>query len=191
MGFDRPTALGAGWRPGSVPLANGPPDSLRPWLDEPGSLTRRLRALAGEAFGVELQHQDWQRPWPSEAVRLGASTRRFAWVREVQLCRGRIPLIAARSVIPATSLRGPLRRLRRLGRQPLGHVLFGRYPVTRGVIDIAAVQPASPLGRRLARGLAAPAWARRSVFRVAGRPLLVTEVFLPELIHALSTGERS
>ena len=191
MGFDRPTAMGAGWRPGSVPRVDGPPESLRPWLDEPGSLTRRLRALAGDAFGVELQHQHWQRPWPTEAVRLGASTRRAAWVREVQLCRGQTPLVAARSVIPASSLRGPLRRLRRLGSQPLGQLLFGRYPVTRGVIDIAPVQPDSSLARRLARGRATPAWARRSVFRVAGRPLLVTEVFLPALIHALANGERS
>lgn len=176
------------WRPRGVPTGTPVPPALRPWLDEPGSLTRRLRGLAGDAFAVQVIGECWGRGWPDERRRLRRGLRESLWLREVLLCRGERPLVYARSAIPASSLRGPLRRLRTLGRQPLGSVLFGRYPVRRGAIDVAPVGSNSRLGRRAADCGGTPAWARRSVFRIAGRPLLVTEVFLAELLEELVDG---
>jgi len=173
------------WRPRGVPTATPVPRRLKPWIDEPGSLTRRLRHLAGEDFAVRVIRECWSPGWPDERLRLRSGLRGALWLREVLLCRGHQPLIYARSVIPATSLRGPLRRLRALGRQPLGTLLFGRYPVRRGAIEIAPVSRRDRLGRRAADCGGAPVWARRSVFRIAGRPLLVTEVFLAELLEEL------
>mgnify|MGYP000099419851 CR=1 FL=1 len=171
------------WRPRRAPV-NGPiPPVLRPWIDEPGSLTRRLRTLAGPAFRVVVLTEAWGRGWPDERRRLiGAGGERL-WLREVLLCRGDTPLVHARSAIPAGSLRGPLRRLRRLGGQPLGSLLFGRYAVRRGQIEVAPVTASSRLGQRTLACGGHPAWARRSVFRIAGRPLLVTEVFLHSLLE--------
>lgn len=176
------------WRPRGVPTATPVPRRLKPWIDEPGSLTRRLRDLAGEGFAVRVIREDWSRGWPDERLRLQSGLRGALWLREVLLCGANQPLIYARSVIPATSLRGPLRRLRSLGRQPLGSLLFGRYPVRRGAIEIAPVGLHSRLGRRAADCGGTPVWARRSVFRIAGRPLLVTEVFLSELLEELGDG---
>jgi chorismate--pyruvate lyase len=158
---------------------------VRDWLDEPGSLTRRLRAQAGAAFRVQVLHEYWGRPWPDERRRLGVPSSAWLWIREVRLGAGDRPWIHARSVIPRDSLEGPLRRLRRLGRQPLGALLFGRYPVVRGAIEVAPVDGASRLGARARSPGAEPRWARRSVFTIAGRPLLVTEVFLQPLIEEL------
>ena len=176
------------WRPRAVPGARPAPGVLRDWLDEPGSLTRRLRSLAGERFAVRVIDERWARAWPDERHRLGRPGHEWFWLREVLLCDADRPLVYARSVIPGRSLRGPLRRLRRLGRQPLGALLFGRYPVARGAIEVAALDAGSRLGARAGQWGARPCWARRSVFRIAGRPLLVTEVFLQPLLEELSHG---
>ena len=176
------------WRPRLVPSARPAPGPLRDWLDEPGSLTRRLRALAGGAFRVRVIDECWGRAWPDERRRLQRPGNEWFWRREVLLCREGQPLVYARSVIPGTSLRGPLRRLRSLGRQPLGTLLFGRYPVVRGPIEVAPLDDGSRLGARALRYGARPCWARRSVFHIAGRPLLVSEVFLQPLLEELSHG---
>lgn len=160
------------------------PPGLRPWLNEPGSLTRRLRALAGEGFTVRVCTEGWGRPWLDERRRLGLPARRRAWLREVVLGRGTEPWICARSVMPETTLRGPLRRLRSLGAQPLGSMLFGHFAVVRGPIEVARLGRTDALEQRARLLAGRPGeWARRSVFRIGGRPLLVTEVFLPPLLE--------
>ena len=183
--------LSAGhWRPRRLP-ATPPPALLKPWLDEPGSLTKRLRALAGAQFNVQPLQQCWSSGWPDERQRLGLRSREQVWLREVLLCQATEPLVYARSLIPAATLRGPLQRLRRLGSAPLGALLFGRYPMVRGPIAIAWLNAQSRLAQRAAEAAgieAQPMWARRSVFAVAKRELLVTEVFLPSLIQELSHG---
>jgi chorismate--pyruvate lyase len=173
------------WRPRGVPVTS-PPAALRPWLDEPGSLTRRLRRLTGEQFNVCPMNECWSRGWPDERQRLRSPGTRQLWLREVLLCRGEQPLVYARSLIPATTLRGPLRRLQRLGKQPLGALLFGRYPLVRGPIEIAPLTSNSRLARQANCQGEDPRWARRSVFSVAGRSLLVTEVFFQALVEELN-----
>ncbi len=179
------TAKLSHWRPRGVPLSPAAPRVLRPWLDEPGSLTQRLRKLAGADLAVEVITAHWARAWPDERRRLGLRQAQRVWVREVLLGRPAEPLVYARSVIPWQSLRGPLRRLRTLGRQPLGSLLFGRYPVVRGPIEIARVTAPSALGQRLKGVGAHGQWARRSVFSINARPLLVTEIFLDALVEEL------
>lgn len=176
-----------GWRPRRLSAITAVPKKLKPWLDEPGSLTRRLRGIAGQQFRVQVIRECWVQPWPDERARLAVSEPRKVWLREVELCRGSTPLVYARSIIPVSSLHGPLQRLRQLGARPLGALLFGRYPVARGPIEVAPVTRESRLG--LAAGLggqAASAWARRSIFHIGRRPLLITEVFLPALLEELT-----
>ncbi|WP_440996405.1 chorismate--pyruvate lyase family protein [Arhodomonas sp. SL1] len=155
---------------------------LRQWIETPGSLTARMRRRCGSGFHVVVLGEHWGRPWRDEAMRLGIRTGRHTWIREVLLCNGAEPWIYARSVIPPETLAGPLRRLRRLGRTPLGRVLFGRYPIRRGPIEVARLGTADGLCRRaLEQAGVRPRWARRSVFRAGDRALLVSEAFLPPL----------
>jgi chorismate--pyruvate lyase len=53
-----------------------------------------------------------------------------------------------------------------LGTRPLGDALFAYAGLERGPIEIAVTDEG---------------WARRSVFRIEGAPLLVAEWFLPAL----------
>lgn len=103
-------------------------------------------------------------------------------VRQVLLCCGDTPLVYANTVIPATTIQGAQRRYANMGNRPLGAMLFSdrtmrREPVEVGILP--AKHPASQYTRSVE-----PVWGRRSVFRVAGKPLLVSEYFMPELITA-------
>jgi len=105
-----------------------------------------------------------------------------AIVRQVQLlCDGQ-PWIYARTVIPVTSLRGRLRRLAHLGTRPLGGMLFADRGMRRGTVQLARIRAGQALYVTATSGLQPPPaeiWGRRSVFRIAGKPLLVSELFLP------------
>jgi chorismate--pyruvate lyase len=134
---------------------------------------------------VVIQSQRWERPLADERRALGLRPGALARVRPVHLiCRGR-PCVYARSVIPAATLRGPARRLARLGTRPLGAFLFADRRTTRDAVEGAALAPGSVLHDCAAAcggPIDTPVWGRRSVFRMRGRPLLVMEVFLPGLL---------
>jgi chorismate--pyruvate lyase len=106
-----------------------------------------------------------------------------AVIRQVQLLCGNRPWIYARSIIPATSMTGRLQRLAHLGTRPLGALLFADPGMQRGVVELANIKPGEPLFRDAVRHMSRQPgniWGRRSVFRLADKPLLVSEIFLPE-----------
>ena len=173
------------WAPHPRWLRNRIPGDLRPWLLDSGSLTDRLRQACPGAFRVRVLGQHWQRPRLDEARVLGMNPARGAWVREVQLlCDGR-PWVFARTVIPVTTLTGPQRRLVHLGNRPLGAFLFADPSLSRGPVELAPVMMGQAMYSDAVAGLQrepAEMWARRSVFRISGKSLLVTEIFLPPLM---------
>lgn len=143
------------------------------WLTDSGSLTQRLVKLSGGAFQVEVVRQGWFMPTRSEARALNMRSRQRALVREVRLLGKGQAWVYARSIIPATTLTGRQRQLRMLGNRSLGSLLFSDPSMRRGPLQISRLK--LDTGERL--------WARRSVFQLSGKPLLVCEVFLPELLR--------
>lgn len=165
----------------SLALANRlpVPVRLKSFLRERGSLTRRLQEASGDALSLELRRQDWRRPRRSESLALGLAPGRLAVIREVTLLGAGVPWVAARSIMPAATLTGPYRYLRRPLPEPLGALLHRDPSITRGFIEVAHL---SGLGKREAshNHLAfASLWLRRSIYYLRNRPLLVTEAFLP------------
>lgn len=159
------------------------PPLLRPWLLAEGSLTQHLVAASGGEFRVERVLQQWQRPTLSEAHLLQIDPSQYALIREVILWGRGQPWVYARSVIPSRSLRGDLRRLRKLRNSSLGALLFRyphlqRTPFELASIDTAALSP--PLRAN------APLWARRSRFTIDDRALIVGEIFLEGFVGALT-----
>lgn len=172
------------WRPLDARLRHRVPAELLPWLVDAASLTGRLRRLCPHGFNVRLLAQRWQRPLRNERLALGMRDHEFALVRQVHLACGARPLVFARTVIPAATLRGGLRRYAHLGTRPLGELLFADRRVRRGGIEVAEIAPRHALYRVITGGRAngsGAVWGRRSVFTLAGAPLLVGEVFLPAL----------
>nr|WP_301289347.1 chorismate lyase [Natronocella acetinitrilica] len=162
------------------------PEPLAAWVVRTGSLTTALRRRYGAGFGVRLIDEGWRIPYLDEARRLELRPGRKAWVREVALYGGERPVIRARSVIPMRSLRGGNRGLTRLGTRPLGELLFAGAGTLREPLEIARLRDEDWLTRRLAADAVSfgrSLWARRTVHRLNGRPLLVAEVFLPDLLE--------
>ena len=149
-----------------------------------GSLTARLRRACDGRFSVRVLVQG--RGWPllSEARRLGMRRGEAAVLREVELlCDGRC-WVYARTVIPASSIRGSMRRLLGLGSRPLGEVLFSDRRVHRGGVELARIRPHQALFTTATAHLEEcppELWGRRTLFQFAARPLLVNEVFLPSV----------
>ena len=86
------------------------------------------------------------------------------WLREILLCADGEPWLAGRTVVPVSTLSGPELALQKLGKTPLGRYLFTSSTLTRDFIEI---------------GRDAGLWGRRSRLRLSGKPLLLTELFLP------------
>jgi chorismate--pyruvate lyase len=167
-----------------LPALLGTP-SCRRWLTDHGSLTQALRSRCPGLRVVRLR-QEMARPNFDERRPLGLSPGRVALIREVLLSCGDQPLIFAHSVIPETGLDGPWRGLSSLGNRPLGAALFSDPRVVRHPLQFRRVDARHALYRAAARHLAdhpPDLWARRSLFSRQGRPILVTEVFLPEALR--------
>jgi chorismate--pyruvate lyase len=146
-------------------------------------LTLRLQQLCPGEFRVQVLSQVRDTPRLDEAQVLGMRPREMAIVRQVRLLCGGVPWVYARTVIPVTSLRGKLQRLAGLGTRPLGGVLFADPGMRRGIVELAELLPghavyAAATGHLRQRPAAI--WGRRSVFRMSGKPLLVSEIFLPD-----------
>ena len=155
------------------------PSSLLPWLFDASSLTARMIELCGKDFSVQVISQHWQKLNAEEASAMSLKHVRSALVRQVLLCCGDQPLVYARTIIPATTIQGAQRRYANMGSRPLGAMLFADRTMRREGVQVARL-PAKHEANKYTK-IAGPVWGRRSVFRVAGKPLLVSEYFLPEL----------
>ena len=166
------------WKPWRRFDSSQLPPATRHWLLDEGSLTAILQAACGNRLRVRVLRQAWQRPRASERRALGLGTHEVALVREVLLeCAGE-PWVFARSIMPAATLRGRLRHLRRFGERSLGALLFATRGLRREPFELARVAATHRIVPA-ALAPAEPVWGRRSVFRVGGEPLLVAEFFLP------------
>jgi len=159
------------------------PVRLCSWLLDPASLTLRLQRLCPGRFRVRVLSQGWGLPRLDEARVLGMRNGERAVIRQVHLLCGNRPWIYARTIIPATSMTGKLQRLAHLGTRPLGAMLFADPGMQRGVVELANIKAGEALFSDAIRHMSrqpGDIWGRRSVFRIADKPLLVSEIFLPE-----------
>jgi chorismate--pyruvate lyase len=157
----------------------------RAWLTHAGSLTGRVISHHGP-MRVEILQTRFRIPNEDEYQALGRPSHKLAYVREVLLHAGGRRVVMAHSVVARGDLRGAWHRVRTLGTRPLATALFADPRVARGKFEFARLDRRHPLWKRASRLLGRPLpalWARRSLFRRNGRPLMVTEVFLPGLVE--------
>jgi chorismate--pyruvate lyase len=149
-------------------------------LSDRGSLTRRLKARCSR-FEVRPVATGYARAYPDEHRSLHLRSGSTHYLRDVVLlCNGQ-DVVYAHSVVPCPGLRGGWNRITRLGTRPLGEALFNDPRVRRKTLSYHKLDARDPLYRAVSRALVVDTrtlWARRSVFCLNGRPLMVSEVFL-------------
>lgn len=155
--------------------------SLVSWLFDVSSLTARLIAICGKNFSVHVISQRWQTLDAAEAAAMSLPFERSALVREVLLCCDEQPLVYARTVIPSVTIQGAQRRYANMGNRPLGAMLFADRTMQREAVQVSMLPAEHPAYQYTK--INQPVWGRRSVFRVSGKPILVSEYFLPELLQ--------
>ena len=177
----------ARWKPHRNFLRRRIPADLADWLLDRESLTLRLQQLCpGKppcGFRVQVLSQLQTVPRLDETQALAMQPREMAVIRQVLLLCGKQPWVYARTVIPASSLRGKLQQLTGLGTRPLGGVLFADPGMRRGMLELAEIFPGQAVfaaATAHTRHQPASIWGRRSVFWLSGKPLLVSEIFLPD-----------
>ena len=167
------------WQP--APSAAG---RYRPWLTDRGSLTARIARRCPDVR-VEVVFQGLRRPDRDERFVFRHGTGARVLVREVFLYCGDTPVVFAHTVLDPKDLRGTWRSVAKLGNRPLAAALFADARITRHPLCHRKIGRHHELSRRLASIVpeAPPSlWARRSLFRLHNSPILVTEVFLPEIL---------
>jgi chorismate--pyruvate lyase len=155
-----------------------------PWLHDHGSLTRRIQQRCSQ-FEVSNIYNGMSMSSRDEMNILHIPRRQHIYTRDVFLHADGKPVVFAHSVVAAQHLRGVWHTLQHLGSRPLGALLFSHPLVQRAPLRYKALKPDHPLYRHAVQVLdAVPPrlWARRSVFILHGAPLLVTEVFLPDIL---------
>ena len=175
----RPLISDTDWQ--RAPTAAGP---YRPWLTDRGSLTARIAARYPGVW-VKVVFQGLRRPDRDERFVFADGGEARVLVREVLLCCGETPVVFAHTVLRPQDLNGPWRSVARLGSRPLGAALFAdprirRFPLRQRKIGVHHELH----GRMRTHVVRVPdiVWARRSLFRLHDSPILVTEVFLPEIL---------
>ncbi|RBH58489.1 MULTISPECIES: chorismate lyase [Pseudomonas] len=161
-----------------------PPDApTLDWLFDEGSLTRRLTALSDNAFSVTPLFEGWQPLRDDECASLELPGESLGWVREVYLRGHGQPWVFARSVAAQSALREGGLNMDELGSRSLGELLFCDQAFERQAIEVCHYPaPWLPPEHR-----ADHLWGRRSRFNRGPLSLLVAEIFLPSLWHAVST----
>lgn len=149
-----------------------------------GSLTTYLQQRYND-FQVKLVRSFREKPIYEEAKLLGFKACQQALIREVVLVGNHQSVVYAHSVLPLTSLRGEWLGLRHLGNKPLGAALFTNPKVKRTPLTFKKLSRHHPLYQHATKHLALHTgflWARRSIFSLDCAKILVTEIFLPQLL---------
>ncbi|WP_443200930.1 chorismate--pyruvate lyase family protein [Pseudomonas sp. CNPSo 3701] len=156
--------------------------SVRDWLFNQDSLTRRLTALSAGSFSVTPLREGWLSMRDDECTALDVPPGSMGWVREVYLRGNGQPWVFARSVAARQVLEGSGLDLQQLGSRSLGELLFSDQAFARGELQVCRYPGAWLPAEAVQDGL----WARRSCFRREQLAVLVAEVFLPAFWPAAS-----
>ena len=159
------------------------PENVQSWTYESGSLTKRLRNYYGEAVAVKVLLQRWSKPFLSERRLLKLPEHHYSLTREVLLHIDGKPLILARTIIPASTIKVVKSNLSHLGNRPLGEIIFSYPKLERIAMDVTVINlPTWTQSATTQAGIDQPIWGRRTVYAIAHKQMLVSEFFLPEIL---------
>jgi chorismate--pyruvate lyase len=171
------------WQENRQGLRHKIPGNVQSWTYESGSLTQRLRNFYGDDVAVKILLQRWHTPFLSERRLLKLPEHQYSLTREVLLHAKGKPLILARTIIPASTIKAAKSNLSKLGNRPLGEIIFSYPKLERIAMDVTLIDPFTWTQPALAEAdINRPIWGRRTVYAIAHKQMLVSEFFLPEVL---------
>jgi len=163
------------------------PREWQSWLSDTGSLTQQIERAICQKLEVMVL-SDGRQVLNSDESRYFHFKIKRCRIREVLLCANGEALVMARSIIPTPSSSGSNQSVLRLGTKPLGAVLFAKSRTStqkKALRNIAFLNKRDCFWRICQKkypSLPARVWSRRTLYKLKGHPLLVSEVFLPALL---------
>lgn len=148
------------------------PLKWRRTLFDTRSLTAQLIAISDGDFRVDVLWQGWRKLSQQESLQLSCKgNNNIAWCRDVALIVKGEARVYARTCMPKSTLTSHESQLKNLGNKPLGAYLFKHPHMRRGEMS----------AYRISQNELSLSWARRSVFYLQQKPILVTEAFTQPL----------
>lgn len=169
------------------------PHQVREWLTKPYVLTQALKRVCSD-FCVKVKQEDVKPLQADEIAALGCYHNPNGYIRETYLGSRDNALVYARVTMPQSTYEFKRKDFENLGNRPIGESLLYNDPsVTRSGFEINRITLNDELlfdsevhesfyKAMIEKSARLPElWARRSIFRLSGYPLLITEVFLANI----------
>ena len=157
--------------------------ALIQWLMHPGSFMQRLKDHQIMDASIQVLQEDWQLPEDEESMQLAIPPQTPAWIREVLIQSDKQIWMFARTVIPRETVDNE-EELQHLKTRALGSVLFNNPNRQRSQFEYFSITTHSLWHKKIAHYLfeiPGELWARRSLFTLNNKSLLLMEVFFPEI----------
>lgn len=151
-----------------------------PWLTEPYVLSAHLKAVAKD-YQFELLNQGQMPIADDDAKAVGGE--KIAWVRTIAHRDGQHNRVFGRVVVPSNTYQAYEVEFGSLKTNPIGEtLLFYNREVRRGPFEVVKIERGHPQYGFCFEGNAhSHLWARRSIFYWRNLPLIVIEIFMPDL----------
>lgn len=165
------------------------PPEVQDWVNLQTSMTARIGEVAGTAIDVEVLRQANAGLLSDEQAFFPEDDSAGAVVREVCLSSNQQPLLIARTSFTSKRLEEHP-TVKELGNRALGSLLFANGPPNFTAREYVEIRSGAPLWDLVLQRHAPAAdfyWARRTLFELFEEPLLVTEIFMPELLNLAKT----
>lgn len=152
---------------------------IKQWLFDPMSLTAKLKQISSQ-FKLEVLGQAWFTPKDHTELNFSEPS----LIREVLLYSQGRAWVYAHTQVPKSTIDSGNQSIANLGEQPLGENIFKHPNLSRANIEVAAFDLSSrvfKLAQSLnQKALPSTLYGRRSLFKLADKPLTVTEIFLAD-----------
>ncbi len=162
-------------------LDSSVPPNLSAWLLHEGSFMERLKNHGIFGAKITIINESWQLPFDDEKEILPIESE--ALVREVWITSENKCWMLARSVIPSGFLKGKFKALQDLNTRPIGTILFQDKNIVRSEFEFRLIDHTFDLYHQLKNNMQnTKMYARRSLFSIEKDALLLTEVFMPDMM---------
>lgn len=169
-------------------LNQQPDDNTLNWLEKPYVLSQAFKKTTQD-FNVKVINQGFGLPLTDEMDVLNEYLDvpcRYAFIRQVMLRDKMNPLSYGRVIIPGLTYEKHFARINRTGNNPFGEtVLYSHPDFTRSPFEflhLEALEDFKGLSEKFpCEFKSSEVWGRRSVFCLSRLPILVVELFMPDL----------